>query len=213
LVNVCVPVLRRYDLLQKMLKSLERSTLLPDCVYIIDNGKNAQQLKAALSDCQLSLVRTKTPEKPMGVAESWNWFLENVDEERIITNDDVLFGPDSLQAMVDTPGDFVSSLAAEHNAFSCFLLRDSCVKAVGMFDETISPGYGYFEDCDYGERMLISGVEISGVSCGVRHLKSQTLRAASPMEANVHHRKFYIAQENYIKKWGRLPRGIERQHA
>src|SRR4029078_8953471 len=80
LVNVCVPVLRRYDLLQKMLKSLERSTLLPDCVYIIDNGKNAQQLKAALSDCQLSLVRTKTPEKPMGVAESWNWFLENVDE-------------------------------------------------------------------------------------------------------------------------------------
>jgi hypothetical protein len=211
LVNVCVPVLRRYDLLHKMLKTLEKSTLLPECVYIIDNGRKAEALATAVDGINLKISTLVPEQKPMGVAEAWNWFVNNVEEERVITNDDVLFAPESLQAMVDTPGDFVSSLAEEHNAFSCFLLRDSCIEAVGLFDETISPGYGYFEDCDYGERMLMADVELNGVRCGVRHLKSQTLRAASEIEMNLHHRKFVIAQENYIKKWGRLPSGVHRQ--
>ena len=213
MVSVCIPVLRRYDLLWKLLKSLEKSTLKPECVHIIDNGMNDAKIVHAIDGTTGLHIRVQTPNKPMGVAESWNWFIKNVPEERVISNDDVTFAPGSLQAMVDTPGDFVSSLAEEHNAFSCFLLRDSCVKTVGLFDETISPGYGYFEDCDYGERMLIAGVELNGVQCGVKHLQSQTLRAATAMEMNVHHRKFLIAQNNYIKKWGRLPKGIERQYA
>jgi GT2 family glycosyltransferase len=192
------------------LKSLEQSTIVPE-VYVIDNGRQPDKMAVARHAINL-VVFTHTPlEKPMGVAESWNWFIHNVPEDRIISNDDVLFAPESLQEIIDTPGDFISPLAEEHNAFSCFMLRDSCVEKVGLFDENISPGYGYFEDCDYGERMLMAGVDLQGVRCGVRHLKSQTLRAANVLERNVHHRKFVKAQENYIAKWGRLPSGVHRE--
>ena len=211
MVNVCIPVLRRYDLLKKLLLSLERSTLTPECIYVIDNGQNTERLDYVLREVAFKRAVVHTPTTPMGVAESWNWFLLNVPEERVITNDDIEFGPDSLQKMCDTKGDFVTALGEEHNAFSCFLLRDSCVKIVGMFDESLSPGYAYFEDCDYGERMLKLDVELTGVSCGVKHMGSQTLRAATSAEMQAHHRKFVLAQENYIKKWGRLPTGMHRQ--
>src|SRR5678816_771528 len=118
LVSVCVPVLRRYDLLKKLLFSLEQSTLIPDAVYVIDNGRSPNCIEMSLEGCRLPIVRVHTPEKTMGVAEAWNWFIHNVPEERIIANDDVLFSPESLQRIIETPGDFVSALAVESVSYT-----------------------------------------------------------------------------------------------
>ena len=139
----------------------------------------------------------------MSVAESWNWFIQNVPEERVIANDDVEFAPDSLEKLVAADADLVWAGCG----FSCFLLRDSCVRKVGLFDEAISPGYAYYEDEDYLQRIDGRGtrpavVRLANVDCGVVHKQSQTLKVASPEGMAEHHRKFRIAQKNYMQKWG-----------
>lgn len=201
MINVCVPVLKRYDLLKDMLQSLAASTVKFN-TYIIDNGKDATRLRMALAN--VSRVSVVTPSQSLGLAEAWNWFIKHVPEERLICNDDLLFEPDSLERLTAVKGDFVSALPGS-NACSCFLLRDSCIAKVGHFDEDISPGYAYFEDCDYVERMIQQGIPITGGICGVTHVGSQTIAKNTHEEWMEHHRKFLLAQQNFVAKWGRLP--------
>lgn len=202
-INVCVPVLRRYDLLKKLFVSLQKSSVKPNRVYVIDNGKNVDATRDLMTEAPCR-VMWHTPDQPMGVAESWNWFINNVPEERIISNDDIEFGVDSLWKMANTEGDLVW---AEGIGFSCFLIRDTCVEKLGFFDESISPGYGYYEDCDYlmrldGRGTRLPSAEARNVEADLIHARSSTLDAATPEELEDHHRRFSIAQRNYMAKWG-----------
>jgi hypothetical protein len=202
MIHVCVPVLKRYDLLREMLLSLERSTVRPEWVYVIDNGMDVNRLSVALASIVIPVV-THHPQQPLGIAESSNWFLQNVPEDRIITNDDIVFAPDSLEKLVAADVDLAWATGC---GFACFLIRDSCVAKIGLFDEDISPGYGYYEDEDYLQRLDGRGTRepsarAMNVECGVFHHHSSTLKVASHVETLEHHRKFMIAQTNYIKKW------------
>jgi hypothetical protein len=178
------------------LLSLQQSTLKVGAVYIINNGGLPIYLEQTPFPV---LIHTSAP---MGVAESWNWFINNVPEERVITNDDIEFLPDSLEKLVASKADLVWG-----KGFSCFVIRDSCVRKIGLFDEAISPGYGYYEDEDYLQRLDGRGTRersasAENVDAGLRHEHSATLKAASHAEILEHHRRFKIAQENYAKKWG-----------
>lgn len=204
MLNVCVPVLRRYDMLANLLLSLGDSTLRPDAIYIIDNGRNPLKLDEALRKSPIKEIFVEVPEANLGVAASWNFFLQNVSEERVIVNDDVTFGPDSLRLLVASKADLVW---AKGEGFSCYVMRDSCVEKVGFFDETISPGYGYYEDDDYLQRLDGRGTKpalavAEDVQCGLGHSRSSTLAAATAFETMDHHRRFKIAQHNYMTKWG-----------
>lgn len=211
MVNLCVPVLNRYDLLTRLLQSVEQSLVQPNLISIIDNGRDSHTLERCICDTgPMGPLVVHTPNQNLGVAASWNWFLRNVPEDRLIVNDDITFAPQSIGDLARTEGDFVTGLMDE-NSFSCFILRESAVRKVGLFDERISPDYGYFEDCDYGERMNRAKVSIVGVECGVKHLKSQTQRAMSVAERKEHKRRVELAQANFIKKWGRMPTGVARQ--
>jgi len=200
MIHVCVPVLRRYDLLRGLLQSLKPSTALYE-VHVIDNGRNEEKLREAAVGFEIDAI---IPKRSFGVAESWNWFIKNIPEERIISNDDIVFAPDSLERMVATPHDLAWSFEA---GFSCFLIRDKCVETVGLFDELISPGYGYFEDQDYAMRVNGKGtktpmVKSGHVECGVTHLLSKTLEAATRDQLSDHHYRFMIAKKNFEAKWG-----------
>src|ERR1051326_3972423 len=178
--HLCVPVIRRYDLLRELMLSLRWSTVKPHTVHIIDNGRSPEKLVAALYGMELP-TDIFIPDKSMGVAESWNWFILHVPEERLIVSDDITFSWRSLQLLLETPGDCVT--ATRGHAFSCFLLRDSCIERVGLFDDTISPGYAYFEDLDYEERMTQLGIPIIHVDdSGVSHARSATLASFSEQE-------------------------------
>lgn len=207
--HLCVPVLNRYDLLRQMFLSLQHSTLQPTMVHIVDNGNGGAAMDAARSVLKVP-SEVFTPRSPYGVAQAWNTFLA-VPEERIITNDDVVFTPTSLEQLVAVPGDMVAALPG--SAFSCFLIRDSLVQKVGTFDETISPGFAYFEDCDYEERMRLAGTMFVYAEVGVQHVHSATRAALSGPESQDFNRKFLIAQENFFAKWGRMPEGVVRQTA
>ena len=202
-VYVCVPVLKRYDLLRGMLMSLGRSTVIPAAVYVMNNGRREDLLEVALREAPCEVV-VETPAENLGVAKTWNWFIHNVPEDRIIVNDDIVFAPTSISKLTAHDLDLAW---AQNCGFSCFVIRDSCVEKLGFFDETISPGYGYYEDDDYLQRLDGRGTrepsaKAGNVECGVRHLRSQTLAANSIIEMQDHHRRFKIAQSNYMKKWG-----------
>lgn len=203
MINICVPVLRRYDRLHEMIKSCLSSNVRPDNYYIIDNGRSQSKLLESLGSFDIT-IKVHTPPQAMGIAWCWNWFIDKVGEERIIVNDDIVFGPSSLEQLVASKADLVW---AGDCGFSCFVLRDSCIAKLGRFDETISPNYGYYEDEDYLQRLDGRGTrEPSAVAeevhCGVVHFKSSTLQAADHLQTLEHHRKFKIAQKNYAKKWG-----------
>ncbi len=205
-INICIPVLNRYDLLDKLLVSLLESTVKPTEVYIIDNGGNFS-IRRELAKLNIATYR---PGENIGVAKSWNWFLKNVKDVRIITNDDIIFYPDSIENLVKEYNKeflvYPNGIDSGINSFSCFMLPDNIVKKVGYFDEEISPNYAYFEDNDYHLRMKQKGFDIKlAKDSFVGHYRSATLDAFSKKEKEEHHKKFRLARTNYIKKWGGLP--------
>lgn len=200
MIHICVPVLKRYDLLHEMFLSLAKSTVRPQMIHIIDNGRDPERMARVLevAPCSTDVYR---PDDPMGLAESWNWFIDNVPEDRVITNDDITFAPDSLAMMAAQKAAFVSCTFG----FSCFIIRDACVAQVGKFDETISPGYAYFEDMDYLHRMRELQVTDDVVECGVVHKQSSTPEKFTKAEWEAHHKKFRRAMANYQLKWNEEP--------
>jgi len=210
---VCVPTLRRYDLLRNLLVSLTKSDVQPDAVYVLDNGRNAEKVAEAVDGFAFPIV-VEAPDANLGVAGSWNWFINNVPaDEWLITNDDMTFAPQTIDKMQETEGDLVFGFG-----FSCYLIRRSCVEKLGLFDEAISPNYGYFEDIDYTERAYAAGLRSSMVDAhdtGLVHgdgkEASCTYRAGTEAEIAEHWRKYKIAQANFVKKWGAEPQVLEAQ--
>lgn len=209
--HICIPTLNRYDLLAKLIESIHKSDLLPEAIWIIDNGGHY------IMDRLIDFVDEKGIERHivkfgynLGVAASWNWFIQHVPEARVIVNDDAEFFPDSLRLMLDAydPNAIVypaGSPAA--NSFSCFLIPDHVVECVGLFDERISPGWGYYEDRDYHYRMVLhGGLDLRGVpNCRLGHFGSATIKALSDGEMAFHNSKFSQATDTYLAKWGGLP--------
>jgi GT2 family glycosyltransferase len=207
-IHIGVPVLRRYDLLKLMLLSAASGTLMPAKVWVVDNGKQPEKVRDAIAGLPFP-VDVCEPEVPLGVAASWNWLIANMPEERIITNDDIVFTADSIEQMRDTPGDLVFG-----HGYSCYLIRDSAVEKVGKFDEEISPGYAYWEDIDYDMRIRMFTADggkwlQQNAPCTVLHSGSQTNAQASNEEIDAHHRKFEIAKRNIIAKYAHLPYAMQ----
>lgn len=213
-IAVCVPVLCRYDLLRGMLLSLEKSKVRPSKVCIVDNGGDALHLSEAVLGIDLP-IHIKTPAPPYGLAAAWNYFIGYTrGEDRIITNDDVVFAPDSIGRMLACEADLVFPVGV---GFSCFLIRDSCVEKVGLFDESLSPGFAYFEDCDYMTRARArtaaggdKGVRVVDLpGTGIQHLGQGSQRVERTAdEKREFIRRYCIAQANYLAKWGKLPAGL-----
>ena len=175
---------------------------MPDKIAIVNNGRQPIE-SLCLANVKFDVF---TPKENLGVAASWNWFLANLEGDKVICNDDVEFAPDSLAILQAQKEGLVISAEA---GFSCFLLREKLVEQIGYFDEELSPGYGYYEDEDYHVRVIQANIGYCVAECGVKHLKSMTLRAADHDETLDHHRRFVLAGRNFLKKWGDDPQIVK----
>ena len=148
-VNVCIPTLNAIDDFWRCVESIENSSI--DCnIYVVDNGNKVSESREGMV--------VHRPISNLGVAGSWNWFLDNVPQTRIITNDDVVFEKDAIKTLIAGIEDgFLVAPGSLEGAFSCFIVPDKIIESVGRFDEWISPKYGYFEDNDYLYRMNLNG--------------------------------------------------------
>lgn len=152
--RLCIPVLNRYDLLDQLIESAERGSLKPTGYVIVDNGRrlDGKHYRARLGADRITVIR---PGRNLGVAASWNLFLD-LGEPIVIANDDIeLFGESLARirhAMLGGAGDLVQGFG-----FALFGITPRCVGEVGFFDENF---FAYFEDCDYTLRAQRAGVHM-----------------------------------------------------
>lgn len=219
-VVVCTPTLTRYDCCVGMIKSACMGTRIPDLVAVIDNGNSSStgfeaylQLVNAdnfFEGAEHGDVEIVEPEENLGVAKSWNVFLNALqdDELAIIVNDDIIFGINDIaefeKAAIAHPNAAIFlSGSDELNSFSCFAMTKKALELVGPFDELFERAY--FEDNDWWYRCHLSNAEIVHVKLDNYHVGSATLKSLSEEEKQAHHTSFRKNQGRYTRKWGGLP--------
>lgn len=218
---VGIPVLNRFDLLEKAIESLDYE---PMELFVVDNNtvcdKNKEEFKRLKDKFKFDSF---SPRYNLGVAASWNRIITTAwsrgyDFVYIGSNDTTL-GPGTLKALVemDKPEPECVWMV---NQFNFWCLRLSAVPKIGLVDENFMPAY--FEDNDYQRRIKLAGLEcvcmgsssfekngrmVPAVSSN--HLGSQTIR--SDQEYAIHNSNTFNNgnRNHYIMKWGG-PLGAEK---
>jgi len=169
--NLIVPVLNRYDLLQRMLDSVDVSV---EHLLIIDNGSSNEELN--ISDKFVKVTHLRMPAN-LGVGGSWNLGIKSFPYAHrwFIASNDVVFLPGALENLSKARRDEIT-LTADFPYWQCFALGDEAVSAVGLFDEC---GFypAYFEDDDYMRRALFAGLNIRKIIMPTTHDNSSTIKA------------------------------------
>lgn len=202
-----VPVLTRYDLLEKLLESTEAGVLKPTEYLIVDNGGKFAEIADDLPGVVAARARGARiwllePGANLGVAASWNAILERVMGPVTIVNDDVVLGPETLAILADaiTRYDFVIADGGWNaNGWCCFAQSPRCVKTIGYYDESFYPAY--FEDRDYERRLWRAGIVPMKVPVRLTHKGQATMNAEGE---NGHIRQGYRKSAEYFeRKWGK----------
>jgi GT2 family glycosyltransferase len=168
--NLIVPVLNRYDLLQRMLDSVDVAV---DHLLIIDNGLGTDTLE--LSDKFENITVLDMPAN-LGVAGSWNLGIKSFPYAHrwFIFSNDVVFQPGALKKLAQARRDEIT-LTADAPNWQAFALGDEAVNDIGLFDESLFPAY--FEDNDYMRRAEFVGVNIRKLDIDLHHDNSSTIKA------------------------------------
>ena len=173
--NLIVPVLNRYDLLQRMLDSVDYPI---GHLLIIDNGSSAVEHSFEL-DVPACVEHTTYLPMPanLGVGESWNLGIRSFPyaERWFFASNDVRFEPGALETLSEARTDQIT-LSGMHPYWQAFCLGYEAVRAIGLFD-----GCGffpaYFEDTDYVRRAHHFGVELVHLEIPMVHDNSSTIKA------------------------------------
>lgn len=172
--NLIVPVLNRYDLLERMFDSIDYPVAH---LLIIDNG--ASQVE---EDLTLNLPETveHTTYLPMpsnlGVSASWNLGIKlfPMDDRWTFASNDMYFKPGQLKRLAQAkPTDL--TLLSEYPYWHAFAVGEEVIQRVGLFDEAIYPAF--FEDTDYERRCDHYDIPITTIEVGTGHDNSATIHA------------------------------------
>jgi len=187
--NLIVPVLNRYDLLQRMLDSVDVPV---EHLLVIDNGEGTDTLE--FSDKFAKVTHLRMPAN-LGVGGSWNLGIKSFPYAHrwFIASNDVVFLPGALERLSKAKRDELT-LTADAPHFQCFALGDELVSAIGLFDEC---GFypAYFEDNDYMRRVLFAGLNIRKIIMPTAHDNSSTIKAGY-QDKNA---KTFIANQAYYQ--------------
>lgn len=188
--NLIVPVLNRYDLLERMVASIDYPV---KHLLIIDNGNQLDQLH--VPECVEQWTVLTMPAN-LGVASSWNLGIKcfPFDSVWYIASDDIVFEPGGLEALAEwsDPDRIVVSDSWPH--WQLFAVGDGVVDAVGLFDEAIHPAN--FEDDDYEWRCNAIGIDVERRQVDHSHVKQGTVFSPQYAERN---QDTYRSNEEYFR--------------
>jgi GT2 family glycosyltransferase len=187
--NLIVPVLNRYDLLQRMLDSVDVAV---DHLLIIDNGLGTDTLE--LSDKFAKVTHLRMPAN-LGVAGSWNLGIKSFPYAHrwFIVSNDVVFQPGALEKLAQARRDEIS-LTADAPHWQAFARGDEALTDLGLFDEC---GFypAYFEDNDYMRRAEFVGVNIRKIDIDLHHDNSSTIKSGYQSKND----KTFFANQRYYQ--------------
>lgn len=190
---LAIPVLNRYDLLDKNLETIDYQI---DEILIINNGKENYESKR--KDLN---VRVLNLPSNLGMSGSWNltiklyphnsyWMFASADNEWL---------PGSLEKFHLASGPNNTILTNE--GWGCFSVGENVIREVGLFDEFFYPIY--YEDTDYYERVMRSnlkdGYAHGSIEVNVPHGASQTIKSDVSL-SNKNNKTFSINEKYFNKK-------------
>lgn len=164
--TLIVPVLNRYDLLERMLRSIDHFV---HRVIVVDNGGKWRGWSG--SNHVGELVVWRMPSN-LGVAPSWNLGIKATPFEDgwVLMNSDAWFAPGTL---VELSRNWTSDrIVRTAEDWACVWVGADVVEKVGLFSECFVPAY--FEDNDYEWRCKMHGFVVEKTG-HVRHDNSSTI--------------------------------------
>lgn len=170
--NLIVPVLNRYDLLERMLDSIDYPIKQ---VIVIDNGGGFWTRAHLLNENIESLDVLGLPSN-LGVAASWNLGIKLLphDDRWFFSSNDMVYGPGALEKLSKARRDEIT-LSDMFPRWHTFCIGDEALSRIGLFDEALYPAY--YEDTDYERRARHFGVTIREISIPTSHDNSSTINS------------------------------------
>lgn len=178
LANLTIPVLNRYDLLQRCLHSIDYPIAR---LMIIDNGGGIESLEVPDKVKQVNILSMPSN---LGVATSWNLGIKAFAESPVFffSSADTEYHPGALETMASASPEEIS-LADSFPYWQTFAIGSGVVEKIGLFDESLYPIY--FEDNDYVRRAEKAGIHVRKLNLPVKHANSSTIKSdKSFSEAN-----------------------------
>lgn len=190
--KLIVPVLNRYDLLQRMVSSIDYPV---EELLIIDNGD--QLVNLSLPDCVESLRILRMPTN-QGVAGSWNLGIKLYPFEPVwfFSSADTVYHLGALEKLSQAKPEEIT-LAGSFPYWQTFAIGEEAVRKIGLFDENLYPIY--FEDNDYTKRAGAAEIPISYIDIPLHHDNSSTINS-DPKLAHANTRTFSDNQQYFDTK-------------
>lgn len=169
--KIIVPVLNRFDLLQRMVNSID----VDATVYVINNSAVRQDFEH--SNSLVSMHWVDLPSN-LGVASSWNLGIKMLPFESrwFFSSADTWFEPGALTLLETAKNDAIT-LSDSFPYWQTFAIGEKVVESIGLFDESLHPIY--FEDNDYERRAMESSVRIDRLPLALKHDNSSTINSSS----------------------------------
>jgi len=144
-----IPILNRFDLLERLLESLDHPV---ETLALVDNSGGEGDLSVQLKALQqqghplIQRIEIAKPFRNIGVAASWNCILTsfNAASPALLANNDIQFtkgviGRALQMQLSDKP--FFIPLLPKPQSYSAFLINHLCWNETGLFDEGFYPAY------------------------------------------------------------------------
>ena len=160
-----IPVLNRYDLLERMISSIDYDI---DEILIINNGKEKYVPKNKYFNFRILDLPSN-----IGCAASWNLTVKLYPHLSYwaFASADIIWKPGSIEKMVKKSNKELLCLSNQHT--SAFSWGENLVRDVGLFDENYYPIYVEYKDyrqrmINYGlkDNIILNAFEINGTDDG-----------------------------------------------
>jgi len=190
-VILIVPVLNRFDLLKRMLESIDVNAT----VYVINNSGQIQD--DFYHDNESIYVHWLELPSNLGVASSWNLGIKMLPFESrwFFTSADCVFAPGDLELLKTAKTDALT-LCSKFPHYQTFAVGEEVVKSIGLFDEGLHPIY--FEDNDFQRRMNRAGLRVDLLPLQLRHDNSSTIN--SDVKLSLRNEVTFRKNRNYFDK-------------
>ena len=206
---VIIPVLNRYDLLERCIESLEDVETL----IVIDNGDGLPDY--FLDTIQMRMIAKhrylwKMPEN-LGVATSWNLGIKATPHATgwLLLNSDAHFDAMAFHTMANDT-ERADVVQAGVPPWCCTWISASAIRRVGLFCERFHPAY--MEDVDWERRAKMLGVTFATSDAVVHHDNSSTI-ASDPVKAQrnaeTHAANHALYEYRWSRSGGNVPADME----
>jgi GT2 family glycosyltransferase len=190
--NLIIPVLNRYDLLQRMFDSIDMKIAH---LVVIDNGDNLDKItfpKLAKNVHYIPLPGN------LGVAGSWNLGIKVLPhhDRWFFGSNDIILAPGDLMMLADAKPDELT-LTESFPSWQLFAVGEEVIRNVGLFDENFYPAY--FEDNDFLRRVRAKNIPVTQLPLQVQHDNSSTLKSSVQFQEH-NSRTFQDNQNHFLKK-------------